>query len=85
MAVMMIAQLLQLAEIYCTATGRSMARVSTLIFNDGKKFALLARGTDLNTRSFESAMQWFSDNWPADADWPEAVLRPEPVCSSGVA
>lgn len=74
----MIAQLLKLAELYCAATGRSSARVSTLIFNDGKKFALIAGGADLGTRTCERAVLWFSENWPAETAWPEEIARPAP-------
>lgn len=62
---------------YSAATGLSLARISTLVFNHGSKFELLQRGGDINTRTFESAMFWFSDNWPATRPWPEKVARPE--------
>lgn len=72
----MTGQLIAVATQYCDQTGRSVARVSTIIFNDGKKLGLIGAGGDLNTRSFEKAMAWFSENWPAGADWPEGVTRP---------
>lgn len=54
-----------------------MARVSTLIFNDGKKLKAIAeQGVDLSTGKFEFAMQWFSTNWPDGAEWPADVDRP---------
>ena len=44
---------------------------------DTKKLgAILEDGADLHTRRFEKAVQWFSDNWPAEAAWPEQIMRP---------
>ena len=69
-------QIAFVADLYCTHSGRSRARLSTLLFNDGKKLDLIASGRDLNTATFEAAMLWLSSNWPADIDWPECVARP---------
>ena len=72
-------QLLTVARAYSAAREVSMARISTLIFNDGKKFDLLERGKDLGTKTHEKAMQWFSDRWPDGTDWPADVVRPAPA------
>lgn len=70
-------QLIKVAKAYCEARGLSLARVSVLIFNDGKKLkAIEEQGVDLSTGKFEFAMQWFSTNWPEEAEWPEEVGRP---------
>lgn len=69
-------QLLTVARLYSSAREISLARLATLIFNDGKKFDLIEAGKDLGTKSHDKAMQWFSDRWPDDADWPEGVTRP---------
>lgn len=72
-------QLLTVARTFCAARGLSMARVSTLVFNEGKKLqAIETGGADLATGRFERAMLWFSENWPANAVWPVEVIRPEP-------
>lgn len=72
-------QLLTVARAYCAARELSMARVSTLIFNDGKKLDLLEQGKDLATKNHERAMQWFSDRWPDGAEWPLEIARPTPA------
>jgi hypothetical protein len=72
----MTAQLITVASLYCSHTGRSGARISTIIFNDGKKLGLVEAGGDLNTRSFEKAMVWFSENWPDGLGWPDGIKRP---------
>lgn len=70
-------QLVQVAEAYCEARGLSLARVSVLVFNDGKKLKAIAeQGVDLSTGKFEFAMRWFSTNWPEGAAWPDAITRP---------
>ena len=70
-------QLLVVARAYCAARNLSSARVSTLVFNDGKKLdAIASKGADLQTGKFEAAMQWFSDNAPEGFEWPEAIDRP---------
>ncbi len=70
-------QITQVAEAYCEARGLSLARVSVLVFNDGKKLKAIAeQGVDLSTGKFEHAMRWFSTNWPDGAEWPAAISRP---------
>lgn len=54
------------------------ATISTRVFNDGKRIAILRRGGDIGTRRLQIALQWFSDNWPEDAEWPPLVERPVP-------
>lgn len=72
-------QLLTVARAYSAKREISLARLATLIFNDGKKFDLIEAGKDLGTKSHDKAMQWFSDRWPADLDWPADVTRPAPA------
>jgi len=75
-------RLLLVSDTYCAAVHRSRARVSTIIFGGGDRIDGIATGKDLNTRSFEKAMAWFSSNWPEGADWPEGVERPTPARSA---
>lgn len=70
------ASLLKVCESYCAATDLSRGRLGTLVFNDGKAFERIAGGGDLNTRSYEKAMLWFSANWPEGLAWPDDVERP---------
>jgi hypothetical protein len=69
-------QLLLVARAYQRARSLSISRVSTLVFNDGKRLDSILVGGDLATARFEKAMRWFSENWPANAEWPDAVHRP---------
>ena len=72
-------QLMQTVTVYCETARLSRSRVSTLIFGDGMRLEGVACGKDLNTRSFERAMRWLSENWPEGTDWPEGVARPVPA------
>lgn len=68
-------QLITLAETHAAATGRSVARTATLIFNDGKFFASLERGRACSVDNYLKAKAWFASHWPA-VPWPESVARP---------
>jgi hypothetical protein len=71
-------QLLLLARLYGQATSLSAARISTIVFNDGKTIDRIGRGGDIRTGSFERAVWWFSDHWPDGLPWPDGVHRPSP-------
>lgn len=69
--------LLAVADAYCAAADLSMSRVSTLIFNDGKRLDAIKAGGDLYTGRLEYALAWFSTRWPAgNESWPLGVPRP---------
>jgi hypothetical protein len=69
-------KLLLVSSTFAEARGLSASRVSTLAFGDGKIIDRLRVGSDLTTGRFESGMEWFSQNWPAGAEWPCSVERP---------
>lgn len=69
--------LIIVANHYAQARRLSMSRVSTLVLNDGKALDRISSGGDLNTGSYERALEWFSANWPRGAAWPEGVERPQ--------
>lgn len=72
-------QIVLVADVYASAVGVGRKRLSTIVFNRGAKLDGIANGGDLATSTFEKAMQWFSDNWPAEATWPDNIIRPEPT------
>ncbi|HEV7251475.1 MAG TPA: hypothetical protein VGN93_31240 [Shinella sp.] len=69
--------LISVADSYCSLTGLSKARVSTLVLSGGRRLAVIEAGGDIGTEGYERAMQWFSDRWPEEAEWPEGIPRPE--------
>lgn len=70
-------QLVRVTDCYGAALGIGRQRVSTIVLNRGPTLDGLAAGKkDVNTGTFERAMQWLSDNWPEGAEWPAEVERP---------
>jgi len=69
-------QLLVLGRAYAEATGRSLPRVATQVRNDGKFFKRLEDGGGCTMDTYGRCIQWFADNWPTSADWPDGVGRP---------
>lgn len=71
------AQLILVSDLYGQATGKGRQRVSTIVLNRGSTLDKIADGqADLNTGTFEKAMQWFSSNWPETLEWPVGIKRP---------
>ena len=71
-------QFLTLSEAYAKAVGRSEARVSTIIYGAGNAISRLRDGADMGSERLHNGIQWLSDNWPGETDWPTDVPRPEP-------
>lgn len=77
-----VEQIIAVSKTYLdTSPGQSLdvRSLSWKVFSDTNRLERLMRGADLTTRSWERAMQWFSDHWPDGAQWPEGVHRPEPL------
>ena len=68
--------LLRLFDAYCAAAGLAETTVSTRVFSDGKRIAVLRSGGDMGVRRLDRAFQWFSDHWPEGAEWPADIRRP---------
>lgn len=71
-----IDDLLTLSRIYMDAARVEGTTLSHRMFDDGKKLGALESGADIQVRRCERAIQWLSDNWPADAIWPTEIERP---------
>lgn len=68
--------LLKLSDAYGRHTGLSHWRVSFLVRGDGQYFRRLAEGRSCTLRTATVVLQWFSDHWPADLEWPRDIPRP---------
>ena len=45
--------------------------------NDSPFFTrLMENRTSFTARKYDEIIQWFSDHWPVDLAWPQAVVRP---------
>lgn len=71
-----IAHLLELADEYQRAVPVEDKTLSFRVFGDSKKLTALRSDSDITTQRFNSAVQWFSANWPEGAVWPEEIARP---------
>lgn len=70
-------RLLRVAETYATTKNIALATLSKRLLNDGKRLPRLKAGTaTITISSFDNAMRWLSDRWPADVPWPDGVERP---------
>lgn len=75
-------RLIAIAEQYARHRSISVARVGALAAADGKFFGRLQAGRTCTLRLANSVLQWLSDHWPADLEWPEGVARPAPAPES---
>jgi hypothetical protein len=74
-----------LADRYSAATGLSLARIATLVHNQGAFFVKLERGAGCTVDTYEKFVAWFAERWPEGAEWPPEVLRPAPRPVAGAA
>lgn len=70
--------IMRLCELYGAQRGLALSTVSTYAAAAGDFYARLKRGHDLTTRRAARVVQWFSDNWPEDTEWPSDIQRPLP-------
>ena len=68
--------LLDLAAAYGAHLGVTHWRVSFLVRGNGQFFKGLQDGRSCTLKTAAAVMQWFSDNWPADLEWPRQIPRP---------
>ena len=53
--------------------------ISRLASGSGMTVNRLSRGKRITTDRAERVLQWFSDHWSTDLDWPEGIPRPTPT------
>ena len=69
--------LIRLCDLYASKRGVTHWRVSRLAHGDGQFFKRQKDNKGLTLRVAAKVLQWFSDNWPADLEWPADIPRPE--------
>nr|WP_319513825.1 hypothetical protein [uncultured Cohaesibacter sp.] len=69
-------QLLTVATTYGEAHKKPLSAVSRQFFNSGTRLGAIEDGGTLTVRSFEKAMQEFSEHWPSNVEWPSDIPRP---------
>ncbi|WP_411836737.1 hypothetical protein [Paracoccus sp. ME4] len=74
---MSIEAVLKLADLYVEHSGLKQSTVSTYAAGDGKFFGSLESGmAGCTFRRADKVTAWFSENWPADLEWPRDIPRP---------
>ncbi|MGV6840015.1 MAG: hypothetical protein ACWA40_07445 [Planktomarina sp.] len=71
--------LIRLCDLYAEYNDITHWRVSMLVRGDGGFFDRLKKGASCTVRTERKVVQWFSDHWPWDLEWPENVVRPAPT------
>ena len=70
--------LLSLSGAYAGAIDVGETTVWRRAINDPAFLDRLKSDKTITVRTYDRAVQWFSDNWPAGLEWPEQVARPAP-------
>lgn len=70
--------LLRCAAAYAEAKEIGLSTLGRLAAGDWRFFDNLSKDDKTFTaRKYDEVVQWFSDNWPVDKDWPVDLTRPE--------
>ena len=70
--------LVDAAQRFASARGITLWRVGFLAAGDGKFFARLKAGRTCTLRVARVVVQYLSDHWPDDHEWPDGIPRPAP-------
>lgn len=68
--------LIILADAYAQHLNVSHWRVAFLVRGDGQFFKRLRDGKGCTVKTAVRTVQWFSDHWPSDLEWPAGIPRP---------
>lgn len=73
----LLAHLKKVVDAFSQGSGLGVGTVSRRMLGSDRFFARVQSGASFTVRVYDEAMQRFSDNWPADALWPDDVPRPD--------
>lgn len=68
--------LLSLVEAYAGALGIGVTTVWRQAINDPAFQERLRSENTITLRTYDKAVVWFDENWPADFSWPAEIPRP---------
>jgi hypothetical protein len=70
-------QILTLMEALAAHNGVTHFAISMRAMGKGDFFKnLMKPKADCRTRTAARLLQWFSDHWPSDLEWPRSIPRP---------
>ena len=67
-----------LATLYAERHGLSLATVSNHSVGHARLYSRIAKKKGCTVRTYSRVLQWFSDRWPSDLEWPDHIPRPTP-------
>lgn len=68
--------LAHLAETYAAHVNRSVTSVAEWAGLHSRLYRRLRDGHGCRVQTYNRAVQWLSDHWPADLEWPSDIPRP---------
>lgn len=70
--------LLTCADAFVAKRKVKLTTLGRMVANDSPFFARLREDnkSSFTARKYDEIMRWFSDHWPAGAEWPRSVPRP---------
>lgn len=72
--------LLRCAKIFAEAKEIKLSTLARLAAGDWRFFENLnVPKPTFTVRKYDEVIQYFSDNWPSDKDWPANIKRPTPT------
>ncbi|CAH1670592.1 hypothetical protein CHELA20_51598 [Hyphomicrobiales bacterium] len=84
-AMMTVEHVLRLVDNFRAARPISDARLSVILFNDGKRIARLRDGHDVGSRKIGGLIAHLAEIWPPGAAWPEDIPWPASSPATGKA
>ena len=64
---------------FADAKGLAVSYASRIATGSADTVARIEHGTSLTLRRASRIIQWLSDHWPSDVDWPPEIPRPAPA------
>lgn len=68
--------LIALSDLFGSHAHISHWRVFYRVTGNGQFFNGLRQGRSCTLKTASKVVQWFSDHWPEDLEWPEDIPRP---------
>ena len=79
--------ILRLAEAFAEHNGMALSTVSRHASKSGATFMRIRAGKGITLARSRAILQWLSDHWPLELEWPADIPRPDPnpdaTCFSG--
>ncbi|MCI0599375.1 MAG: hypothetical protein L0Y60_07605 [Beijerinckiaceae bacterium] len=65
----------KVGDAFAAATGLAQATIWARAAKDARFLERVESGKGFTVKTYDTAMEWFSGNWPDGASWPSDVPR----------